>query len=153
MVEMERVTTRPVEPADEERLAHMWARLSRETLYQRFHASVGSYPQSSVHQLAETDHRELDAIVALVDDEIVGFVRYQRERADPARAEFAMLVEDAWQGAGLGGRLLDELMALARSRGVTTLIASLLMDNQRMLRLVRRHAPDALIRHPTASTR
>ncbi|MGZ4620314.1 MAG: hypothetical protein ACXV5Q_13705 [Frankiaceae bacterium] len=47
----------------------MWTRLSRETLYQRFHASVGGYPQSSVHQLAETDHRDLDAIVALVDDE------------------------------------------------------------------------------------
>jgi len=104
MVDMDRVTTRPVEPADEPRLAHMWRRLSRETLYQRFHASVGGYPQSSVHQLAETDHAGLDALVALVDDEIVGFVRYQRERADPGRAEFALLIEDAWQGAGLGGR-------------------------------------------------
>ncbi len=134
MVNIDRVTTRPVEPADEERLAHMWTRLSRETLYQRFHGSVGGYPQSSVHQLAENDHRDLDAIVALVDHEVVGFARYQRERAESARAEFALLIEDDWQGAGVGGRLLDELIALVRSRGVTTLIGYLLSDNQRMLR-------------------
>ena len=146
MVDIDRVRTRPVEPVDEGRLEHMWTRLSRETLYQRFHASVGGFPRSSVHQLVETEHREFDAVVALVDDEIVGFVRYQREHADPARAEFAILIEDDWQGGGLGGRLLEELMTLVRSRGVTTLTASLLMDNQRMLRLVRRHAPDALIR-------
>ena len=146
MVGLERVATRLVEPADEERLAHMWPRLSPRTVYRRFHGPVRSFPATSVHRLVAADHQEYDAIVAVVDDEIVGVVRYECDRDDPSRAEFAMVVQDDWQGVGLGGRLMDEVLTLARSRGVTTLIGALLAENRPMLRLLQRHVPGAPLR-------
>ena len=56
---------------------------------------------------------------------------------------FAVLVEDAWQGIGLGRQLLSELIELARARGVTTLTATVQPDNDRIQRLIRRLLPES----------
>jgi L-amino acid N-acyltransferase YncA len=74
---------------------------------------------------------------------VVGVARYDRSPADPATAEFAILVEDAWQGIGLGRQLLVELVDLAASRGVRTLTATVQRDNDRVIGLIRRLLPDS----------
>jgi GNAT superfamily N-acetyltransferase len=80
-------------------------------------------------------------VVAVVGGEVVGVARYDRLAADPSTAEFAVVVEDAWQGAGLGRQLLSELSELARGRGVTTLTATVQVDNDRIIALIRRLLP------------
>jgi L-amino acid N-acyltransferase YncA len=74
---------------------------------------------------------------------VVGVARYDRSPADPAVAEFAILVEDAWQGVGLGRQLLGELVRLAALRGVRTLTATVQPDNAAVIGLIRRLLPDA----------
>ena len=66
--------------------------------------------------------------------EVIGVARYDRFPGDPATAEFAILVEDAWQGVGVGRQLLVELMALAAERGVRVLTATVQPDNARVSR-------------------
>src|SRR3954447_6766162 len=95
------LTLRPIRDDDADRLRRLFFRLSPETVYLRFFQPVRNPSDKLLHHLAEVDHDRRQAIVALDGDEIVGVARY--DRADDAQhAEVAILVEDAWQGNGLG---------------------------------------------------
>ncbi|PYO44701.1 MAG: hypothetical protein DMD84_30045, partial [Candidatus Rokuibacteriota bacterium] len=54
--------------------------------------------------------------------------------------EVAFVVEDRWQGKGLGTLLITELFRAAAENGITRFRASVLADNRRMLDLLVRHA-------------
>ena len=137
------LSTRPAQADDEQRLYRLWPRLSRETVYRRFHSPIRGLPAETVHRLVDVDHDRREAVVALVGDEIVGVARYDRSPDDPSTADIAVLVEDAWQGVGLGRQLLSEVAELARRRGVRTVLASVQADNDRMVWLARRLFPDS----------
>jgi ribosomal protein S18 acetylase RimI-like enzyme len=77
----------------------------------------------------------------VVGDEVVGVARYDRPAAEPSTAEFAVVVEDAWQGVGLGRQLAQEVTRLAAQRGVRTFTASVQPDNDRVIALIRRLLP------------
>ncbi|MGY1809365.1 GNAT family N-acetyltransferase [Blastococcus sp. SYSU D00669] len=137
------VATRPVQPDDLPLFLRLWPRLSPETRYRRFHAPVHRFPMSFVRHLVQVDHDAREAVVAEVGGEVVGVARYDRSPTDPASAEFAVVVEDAWQGVGVGRQLLRDLTELAARRGVRELTATVQADNDRMLRLIRRLLPGA----------
>ena len=50
-------------------------------------------------------------------------------------AEFAIVLSDEWQGRGLGRRLLADLIAAAKQRGVRRLFGTTLSENTAMLAL------------------
>ena len=139
------IATRPVQPDDGERFRRMWPRLSRDTVYRRFHAPLHRIPAETVRRLVEVDHDLREAVVAEVGGEVIGVARYDRSPTDPSTAEFAIVVEDAWQGFGLGRQLLSELIALAAERGVSELTATVQPDNDRVLALIRRVLPDTIV--------
>jgi len=56
----------------------------------------------------------------------------------PVGAEIALSVEAPWQGRGIGGKLLQKALLLARNRFVDTVHMLSLSDNARIQRLVRR---------------
>jgi ribosomal protein S18 acetylase RimI-like enzyme len=135
------VATRPVQPDDQLLFRRLWPRLSPDTVYRRFHAPLHGLPSETVDRLVTVDHDLREAVVALVGGEVVGVARYDRSPTDPATAEFAVVVEDAWQGVGLGRQLLLELIGLAAERGVRALTATVQRDNDRVIGLVRRLLP------------
>ena len=63
-------------------------------------------------------------------------VRFERVGGGEA-AEYATLVEDRWQGLGLGRALTERLVGAARGRGVRCLYALVTPGNERMVRLLR----------------
>ena len=135
------VATRPVQPDDFALFGRLWPRLSPDTVYRRFHAPLHGLPADAVTRLVTVDHDLREAVVGLVGGEVVGVARYDRSPTDPETAEFAILVEDAWQGVGLGRQLLLELIDLATARGVRTLTATVQRDNDRVIGLIRRLLP------------
>jgi GNAT superfamily N-acetyltransferase len=135
------IATRPVRPDDDALFRRLWPRLSPDTVYRRFHSPIHGLPAETVQRLVTVDHDRREAVAAIVGGEVVGVARYDRSPADPATAEFAVLVEDAWQGIGLGRQLLTELVALAAGRGVATLTATVQSDNDRVIGLIRRLLP------------
>lgn len=139
------VTTRPVRPDDGARFCRLWPRLSRQTVYRRFHAPVNRFPAETVRRLLTVDHDLREAVVAVVGGEVVGVARYDRPVDDPSTAEVAIVVEDAWQGAGVGRQLVTELTALAARRGVTTVTATVQADNGPALGLARRLLPEPTV--------
>ncbi len=70
-------------------------------------------------------------------EEIRGISRYTRN-PDGTSAEFGVIVEDAWQGRGLGHVLMQALEDTARARGLTQLIGLVLRENDEMGLLMQR---------------
>jgi RimJ/RimL family protein N-acetyltransferase len=66
----------------------------------------------------------------------VAVVRYEREDSTE-RAEYAALVEDRFQGRGLGLSLTWALIEAARERDVKDFEALVLPENRGMIRLLR----------------
>jgi acetyltransferase len=62
--------------------------------------------------------------------------------------EFAIAIDDAWQGTGLTGILMQALIGIARSCGLATMYGLVLATNHRMLKFTRQlgfkqqHEPD-----------
>lgn len=134
-----RVRLRPIRPDDAPRLQALHARLSRETIYQRFFGATPRLPTPWSHFLAEVDYRRRLALVLergpAEDPELIGVGRYE-PTAEPDTAEVAFVVEDRWQGKGLGTVLFTTLLAAARARGIRRFRADVLADNRRMLDLI-----------------
>ena len=82
------------------------------------------------------DHFALVALAPGETDEIIAVVRFVRTPASN-RAEYAAIVEDRWQGRGLGIVLTQHLIDAARDRGVEHFYALVMPGNERMLRLLR----------------
>jgi RimJ/RimL family protein N-acetyltransferase len=130
------VRLRPIRPQDEVALTALYNRLSPETAYQRFFAVMRRLPPDWAHILANVDYDRRMAIVAVdAAGVLIGVARYAHDAASDS-AEIALVVQDAWQGRGLGTILLDELLRYAGEHGITRFRAYILADNHRMLRLV-----------------
>jgi RimJ/RimL family protein N-acetyltransferase len=131
------VLIRAVRPADAARLERLFYRLSPESIASYFFLPVPQQPRwaERLSEVAQADGVDHGALVALVEGEVVGVARYDRSAASE-QAEFALLIEDAWQQRGLGKRLLGRLVKEARRHGVRTFTADILGENRRALRLV-----------------
>lgn len=137
------ITQRPVREDDLGRLERMFHRTSPLTLYRRFFQPVPRIRPSVLRHLVGVDHESREAIVALWGDEIVGIAHYERSGVDPAEAEVAVMVEDAWHHQGVARFLLDRLAREARRNGIDRFRASVLADNYPALRLARTLNPFA----------
>ena len=132
------VTLRHIQPEDEPALTALYERLSPQTAYQRFFTVMRRFPPDWVHILANVDYDRRMAIVALDPaGELIGVARYVYD-ARVQEAEIAIVIEDRWQGRGLGTRLLDELIGYADGKGIRRFRAYVLADNLRMFKLIRR---------------
>jgi len=131
----ERVRIRPIRPEDELRLSELYDRSSRDTRYQRFFTVLRRLPPDWARLLANVDYERRFALV--VEDltapstSLIGVARY--EPVEEGVAEVAFVVEDRWQGKGLGTLLITELFRAAAENGITRFRASVLADNRRML--------------------
>lgn len=134
------VTLRPIRPEDESGLTALYSRLSRETAYQRFFTVMGRPPPSWAHILANVDHARRMAIVAVgPGNELVGVARYDLDEAAD-EAEVAIVVQDEWQGKGLGTAMVVELLRYAQAHGIRRFRADVLSENRRMLEIIERLA-------------
>jgi len=136
-----RVLVRPIAADDDWALQRLYTHLSPQTIYLRFFRMVATPTLDQLHFLVDMDGHDRFALVAFDPDEpteIVGVVRYGRDKDDPTSAEYAGLVRDDWQGRSLGFLLTRELLAIARDHGITTLYALMLAENTTMLHLLKK---------------
>ena len=131
---------RTIRPGDASALQRFHGRLSERSIYLRFFGAMEELSDEKARYFAHTDSIDHFALVALdpdEPDEIIAVTRYDRE-AGSDRAEYAALVEDLWQGRGVGiGLTHHQLVDTARDRGVRRLYALVMHGNKGMLRLLR----------------
>ncbi len=133
------VPVREIRAEDAAALQRLVGRSSEHSIELRFFGPMKELSDEMARRFAEVDGEDRFALVALDpddEDEIVGVVRYEREE-DTDGAEYAALVEDRFQGRGLGIGLTRQLIEAARQRGIGRLHALVLRENEGMLHLLR----------------
>lgn len=132
------VLVREIRSEDASALQRLVDRSSERSIQLRFFGSMKVLSDEKARHFAEVDGTNRYALVALnpEDEEIVAVVRYEREGSTD-RAEYAALVEDRFQGRGLGLSLTWALIEAARERDVKDFEALVLPENRGMIRLLR----------------
>lgn len=130
------VTIRPALPQDAELQQAFFAGLSHDARYHRFMSPIRELSPALLATLTRVDQRNHVALFAEAGGTVIGEARYVRDGDDAA--EFAVAVADAWQGRGLGRRLLARLEQDAAAAGVRRLVGDTLRGNAGMIRLARR---------------
>jgi GNAT superfamily N-acetyltransferase len=130
---------RGIRPDDAPALQRLHGRCSERTIYLRFFGPMKKLSDEKARYFASTDgvdHLGLVALDPQDQNEIIGVVRYARIPGDE-RAEYAALVEDRWQGQGVGAGLTRRLIDEARDNGVRFFYALVMGQNKRMLNVLR----------------
>ncbi|MFO0841042.1 MAG: bifunctional acetate--CoA ligase family protein/GNAT family N-acetyltransferase [Gemmataceae bacterium] len=133
-----RVTVRAIRPEDEPLIIGLHGRHSEHTIRMRFFSLVKTLSRDSLIRLCHLDYDREMALAAVLTEEagprFLGVARYYLT-PETGRAEFALVVEDAFQRKGVGRHLLSRLIDIARERGVKTLYGQVLRENTPMLAL------------------
>jgi GNAT superfamily N-acetyltransferase len=133
------VPVREIRADDAGALRRLVGRSSQRSIELRFLGPMKELSEERARLFAEVDGVDRFALVALDPndgDEIVAVVRYEREAGSDG-AEYAALVEDRFQGRGLGIGLTRHLIEAARERGIGRLHALVMRENHVMLGLLR----------------
>ncbi|MFY1627352.1 GNAT family N-acetyltransferase [Micromonospora sp. WMMD723] len=129
------VGLRPIRPQDAPEIVAMHGRFSERTRYLRYFSPYPRIPERDLHRFVTVDHRDREAFVVLAGDRIVAVGRYERLGPAAPEAEVAFVVEDAYQGRGIGSVLLEHLADAARRAGIAHFVAEVLPTNGAMLRV------------------
>jgi acetyltransferase len=127
-------------PDDRDLEAEFVRHLSGDARYKRFMATMRELSDAKLRYLTDVDQVRHVALVATADvggrQVELGVARYI---VDPVGTgcEFAIAVDDAWQGSGLAGMLMHALMGVARARGLASMEGVVLAANSRMLNFTR----------------
>jgi GNAT superfamily N-acetyltransferase len=136
------VSIRPIRPEDAPRLQALFTRLSPASIYLRFLGYRKMLSDEEARNLVGVDYHNRMAFVACLQqrpgERIIGVARYAVvEGVVPCSAEAAVVVEDEFQGRGLGTILLKKLVAYARENGVRSFWATVHRNNAQILRFIK----------------
>ncbi|HEY5307113.1 MAG TPA: GNAT family N-acetyltransferase, partial [Casimicrobiaceae bacterium] len=142
-------TIRPIHPNDAQMLQGLVKHLSPESRYSRFVSSMPELPPSMLARFTLIDYDREMALVAVVKDRspatngeivetkrIVGVSQYVTN-LDQTSCEFSLVVADDFAGKGLGSRLMESIMEVAREKGLTEIEGLVLVKNPTMLNLMK----------------
>ena len=136
----ESLSVRPVRHDDDDLEEAFVRALSLESRYQRMLSGGTKVTPEWIESMTHIDYRHhmAFAVTAVVDgvEKFVGVGRYVVD-ASALTADVALVLADAWQGRGLGRRLLATLLDHAQTAGVSEAVGVVLATNVAMLRLVR----------------
>lgn len=134
-----RIEIRALRASDREALLGAVGRLSDDSVRTRFFAPKREFSEREIGFYSNPDFVTHVALAAVLCDDpartIVGGGRYIL--SEPGSAEVAFTVDDAYQGRGIGGRLIRHLTAIARQAGLREFVAEVLPGNAAMLSVFR----------------
>ena len=135
------VLLRPIKPEDEPMWLEMFQSFSEESIRYRFFQLLKDTPHEVRVRYCNIDYDREIAIVAELSEEnhrkILGVGRLSIE-SDGKSGELAFIIVDQWQGQGLGTKIVDHVLEIAKEMGVETIYAIMLPDNNRALNLTKK---------------
>jgi acetyltransferase len=136
-----RIRVRAILPSDSEEILQAYDRMSPEARYMRF-MSTRNAPEVGRLRAALGRMPERGLVIAATVPatdglDIIGTASFVIG-PEPGQCEFAVAVVNAWAGVGMGGTLLEALVAAARRRGLSSMQGFVLAENRAMLRLAQR---------------
>ncbi|HEX5675699.1 MAG TPA: GNAT family N-acetyltransferase [Azonexus sp.] len=131
------IRIRALRPDDGERIVEAFSKLDPESVYTRFFRYKKEVSEADLRLIRELDFETRVALVATLTENgreiIIASSSYSVY--EDKTAEIAFVVEEDYQGLGIGRRLLSHLGKIARERGITTFTAEVLYQNLAMLKV------------------
>jgi acetyltransferase len=135
------VLLRPIKPEDEPMWIEWFQSLSEETIRYRFFQMLKDTPHEVRVRYCNIDYdREVAIVAEMVENgkrKILGVSRLSVE-PDGKHGEMAFIVSDYYQGLGLGTKIVDYTLDIAKEKGVESVYAIMLQDNYRALSLTKK---------------
>ena len=134
------VLIRPIRADDAPMEQDFVRHLSPDSRYKRFMSTMQELAPGKLKYLTQIDYLQHLALVAVVQHEghdlEIGVARYI---ANPSGGdcEFAVAIDDAWQGSGVAGILMLTLIDAAKARGMASMEGFILASNDKMLKFAR----------------
>ncbi|MCX7628312.1 MAG: bifunctional acetate--CoA ligase family protein/GNAT family N-acetyltransferase [Methylophilaceae bacterium] len=148
------ITLRPIRAEDAESLQDFVRGMSDRSRYFRFMETLRELSPAMLSRFTQIDYDREMALVATSRIEgpeaLLGVARYMAN-PDGESCEFALAVADAWQGHGIGHKLMDVLMDVARQKGLAIMQGEVLAENRAMLDLATTLG-FSVVPHPDDST-
>jgi RimJ/RimL family protein N-acetyltransferase len=98
-------------------------------------------PHAKTQEYVNIDWSQVMSIVGVVKragkERIIAEARYIREPVRPF-AEFVLLVDEEYQGIGIGSSLFGLLARLAKERGLKAFTAEVLFSNTAMIKVLKK---------------
>jgi acetyltransferase len=130
---------RPIRPEDAPLLVQLFESLSQQSIYFRFFSPLKALPTHMLARFTQVDYDREIALVALLgtepNEKMLGVARVITNIYDRKKAEFAVLVGDAWHGKGIGAELLKRCLLISKERGIENVWGIVLPENTQMLAL------------------
>jgi acetyltransferase len=135
-----RVMIRPIRPEDEPLVIQLHQGLSERTVYLRYFQPLKLSQRTSHERLTRICFIDYDREMVLVverkgkDDrpEIIAVGRLSKTRGGGNEAELAVLVDDRYQGQGIGTELFRRLISVARDEKLKRVVSTVLSENREM---------------------
>jgi acetyltransferase len=135
------VLLRPIKPEDEPMWLEMFKGFSEESIRYRFFQVIKDTPHEMRVRYCNIDYdREIAIVPELISNgkrRILGVGRISIE-PDGKSGEFAIIVTDEFQGAGLGTKLTDHVLEVAYDMGLEKVYSVMLAENYRAISLMKR---------------
>lgn len=129
---------RAIKPSDEEQMRRFFYRFSEEAKFYRFFYSVKTMSHDKMQEYVNVDYSKEMSIVGLSgkpgDETIVAEARFVMDDRS-YYGEVAFLIDDSYQGLGIGSHMLNLLIQIAKEQGLMGLTAELLSDNLPMKKI------------------
>jgi len=134
------VMIRPIRPEDEPLVIQLHQGLSERTVYLRYFQPLKLSQRTSHERLTRICFIDYDREMVLVverkgeDDrpQIIAVGRLSKTRGGSNEAELAVLVDDRFQGQGIGTELYRRLISVARDEKLKRVVSTILGENREM---------------------
>ncbi len=140
----EEILIRPILPEDEVRMIQFHRELSENSVLQRY-LKILHYDEKTLKEkmsrLCFSDYNlEIPLVVQKMHWEKEAILAVSRLSKIPNTKAgiFSLVVQDAWQGKGIGTALLKKILEIAKEEGVKELLAKMLPENEKMLSLCKK---------------
>ncbi|MGD8312948.1 MAG: bifunctional acetate--CoA ligase family protein/GNAT family N-acetyltransferase [Gammaproteobacteria bacterium] len=134
------ITVRPIRPEDAELEQDFIRNLSEQSRYFRFMQSIHELTPQMLTRFTQIDYDQEMALLAVAEhdgqEEELAVGRYVTN-SDGSSCEFALVVSDKWQRLGIGHRMMNLLIRIARDRGLESMEGEVLSSNTKMLGLLK----------------
>jgi RimJ/RimL family protein N-acetyltransferase len=132
------VRFRPIRPSDEDMMRRLFYQFSDESKYLRYFARVLIMPHREMQKYVNVDFEKILSVVGVIQkdraERIIAEARYAHDPHSGAH-EMAFIVDEEFQGLGISTFMLNYLIKIARERGIKKLSASVLPQNEKMLKV------------------
>ena len=126
-------------PQDTEAVEQLHKRSSEKSIYQRYFTPKNSWREENLRRVSG-GHRGVTLVVTDRNNQLMALANvFPLSATEAHTGEIAYLVEDQFQGLGIGKILLEHSQDLAARLGFTKLVAYVLNDNLVMRKMLLNH--------------